>query len=727
MIRTMKWLIMFSLLALTTLLSACGGSGSDDSVPPKVSGSEGIAVDPYIVGAVFQEVTTDGRTLQTSSPTDSQGRFSFPQAVQTGSIIEMKNDSRGYHAGAPFSGLIKRQVAGGEVGRLVVSPLTTLLANGASSEEVLGFLQEAGLAGMTGHDLLADPMAGLEELGAGEVTDDSLRNLHAAMAANALMHLLNDYTAGAPALATPSNRQLMADLVEASRQVLNPSRFAAMAAAIAADPEFAGHSLRLAEMIRFAAETMQTIGELADGGSLPSQSAIAGCVDDALETSPEIVRGHLRSRLGTNPPATDPQSPVVDPEEVFAARCAGCHNLGTSSNFYNLVGDGGKVQAKFASGLTHMGKALSAVELEALAGYLDGLSAPSDPTPEPTPDPTPAPTPDGGSVFTTRCADCHNLGTSNDFYNLAGDGAKVQAKFASGLPHMGNALTAAEVLAVVGHVDAAVSPTPTPDPDPVPTVDGQSLYDTRCAGCHRLGSYDASGTPDLAGRAGLIGAKTAAGHGGGPFAAEALASLVGFVEANTPATLPDTPPPPSYSDCTACHGQPPTGTASPNTAGAHAAHNALPGLQGNCAVCHQEASHNGWVDLKFPAVYNAKTGTAVDNGDGTCSNISCHGGGKTPDWWTGKIDVNSQCTSCHSAGTGQYNGYSSGRHAKHWNEGVRSCTSCHDTSKLATAHLAGLDNQGMDTPAATVGGGETRVSSYTARTCTNSCHERESW
>ncbi|MBE0597737.1 MAG: hypothetical protein IH614_10745, partial [Desulfuromonadales bacterium] len=272
--RQMKGLTWYCILALVTLLTACGGSSSDNP-SPQLSATEGVAVDPYIVGAVFLEMTADGRTLQLSSASDSQGRFSFPEKVQAGSIIEMKNDSRGYHAGVPFPGLVRRQVAAGTMGPLVVSPLTTLLANGATATEVISFLQEAGIPGLTVLDLLSDPMAGLQDLGSGQVSEELLRNLHAAMAVNTLMHLLNDYTIGGATLATPTNRQLMTNLVSASRQLLSPERFEAMADGVAADSEFAGHPLHLGEMIEFAAQTMQNIGELAGGGSLPSQSAIS--------------------------------------------------------------------------------------------------------------------------------------------------------------------------------------------------------------------------------------------------------------------------------------------------------------------------------------------------------------------------------------------------------------------------------------------------------------------
>ena len=195
-----------------------------------------------------------------------------------------------------------------------------------------------------------------------------------------------------------------------------------------------------------------------------------------------------------------------------------------------------------------------------------------------------------------------------------------------------------------------------------------------------------------------------------------------------PPAASGTPTGPDYSDCTACHGQPPNGSAYPNEAGAHATHQALAGVGTNCDVCHSGASHNGTIDINIKSAYNAKSGVAGLNPDGsdTCVNVSCHGGKTTPDWFTGSLNVNTDCKSCHASGTGQYNSYYSGKHGEH---SGRACTDCHNTSTLAVNHFSRLDTTTMEGPAsATIGGGSTSISSYNAstKTCVG-CHGSATW
>jgi predicted CxxxxCH...CXXCH cytochrome family protein len=152
----------------------------------------------------------------------------------------------------------------------------------------------------------------------------------------------------------------------------------------------------------------------------------------------------------------------------------------------------------------------------------------------------------------------------------------------------------------------------------------------------------------------------------------------------------------NLSNCITCHGTPPSGTVFPNIAGTHTAHVSLnPNIV--CAACHLGAGSgttdhiNGVADVILDPAYNAKSGAAAFSATSfTCSNIICHGGQTTPNWRTGTIDVNTQCSSCHASGTAQYNSYNSGRHSvsAHSNNG---CTSCHDTAKLATSHFTNLD------------------------------------
>jgi predicted CxxxxCH...CXXCH cytochrome family protein len=184
-----------------------------------------------------------------------------------------------------------------------------------------------------------------------------------------------------------------------------------------------------------------------------------------------------------------------------------------------------------------------------------------------------------------------------------------------------------------------------------------------------------------------------------------------------------------YSDCTLCHGQPPSGDNYPDTAGAHEAHTLLASVKTNCFVCHQGAAHNSQVDLGFPAGFAAKSGPATDNMDGSCSSVKCHGGQTTPDWWDGSIVVDTQCTSCHTSGTSQYNSYSSGMHRKHVRDKGYSCTVCHNITTLRNGHFINLESSGFEqNPAVTIGGGLTRVGGYSNGSCSSiDCHGSENW
>lgn len=156
--------------------------------------------------------------------------------------------------------------------------------------------------------------------------------------------------------------------------------------------------------------------------------------------------------------------------------------------------------------------------------------------------------------------------------------------------------------------------------------------------------------------------------------------------------------------CTSCHGNPPTGTTVPNRNGAHGTHYALPNMPSECDTCHSGAgsgtvNHNdGVTEVTMLSAYNAKSGAAALNADGTCSNVSCHGGQTTPVWLTGKIDVNTQCLTCHTFGTSQYYGYNSGQHNYHVN--VRGwngeCWRCHDYALLAGVHFSSLNTTTLD-------------------------------
>jgi predicted CxxxxCH...CXXCH cytochrome family protein len=179
-------------------------------------------------------------------------------------------------------------------------------------------------------------------------------------------------------------------------------------------------------------------------------------------------------------------------------------------------------------------------------------------------------------------------------------------------------------------------------------------------------------------------------------------------------------------ECSACHTSSPSGTiptlgvcvschAKPPSSGNHAKHNALTGVKDVCATCHTGAGSgtakhaDGTKDVVFAGSYNAKSGLAIRNADGSCANVSCHGGVKTPAWG-GSLSVG--CLSCHTSGTAQFNSYNSGQHVEHINGVGLQCTDCHDMSKTSgtMGHYSGLGTPAFElAPSVTI-----RVPGYTA-------------
>jgi len=145
---------------------------------------------------------------------------------------------------------------------------------------------------------------------------------------------------------------------------------------------------------------------------------------------------------------------------------------------------------------------------------------------------------------------------------------------------------------------------------------------------------------------------------------------------------------PATVTCGACHRIPPDGTRFPNLAGKHS--KPATSSTATCDICHNGArfsvgkhTTNGSVNVSFlTPIYTPKTGLTptVNTTAKTCANISCHGGQTTPSWYTGPININTPCTFCHTVGTAQYNGASSGEHDKHENGGNIACCTCHDTN-----------------------------------------------
>ncbi len=188
--RTSKWFKSVALMMTLLFMAACGGGGGGGGpeVEPPSGATTGIAVDPYIIGAVFQEKTSDGDVVQVSTPSDENGRFTFAEALTDGNLIEIDPNNRGLHNGVPFTGTLKRKID--DTGELVTSPLTTLLAEGKSETEVVGILKTAGVE-VSEADLKANPMEKLEGKDSTELTDEDLAVLVATIAVNAALAILD--------------------------------------------------------------------------------------------------------------------------------------------------------------------------------------------------------------------------------------------------------------------------------------------------------------------------------------------------------------------------------------------------------------------------------------------------------------------------------------------------------------------------------------------------------
>lgn len=209
------------------------------------------------------------------------------------------------------------------------------------------------------------------------------------------------------------------------------------------------------------------------------------------------------------------------------------------------------------------------------------------------------------------------------------------------------------------------------------------------------------------------------------------------------------------ANCTSCHANPPNGgapagAAYPNIPGAHSTHIALAtaGTPISCNTCHsgigagtlehynRAKSRVAPGDVLFLATYNAQSGpSSFDNSAALgCSNVSCHGGQATPNWQTGTLNVNTQCTNCHVSGTAQFNSYNSGEHTFHvsiFGGGSATCVLCHNTATLAVNHFTALATTAMEGPAAATVGGTAAVVTYVAGSCTPQagigCHGTRNW
>jgi mono/diheme cytochrome c family protein len=285
-------------------------------------------------------------------------------------------------------------------------------------------------------------------------------------------------------------------------------------------------------------------GNVGGMGTSQLKALSAGSLDGIARTlvpsTPESIScSTCHSSLGSGTTTSAGQT-------IYDGNCAGCHKLST----YDTAGSApdlyqsARVDSYYTAGASgHKGITLTATDITNLKAFLNNpTSSPAPaPTPTPTPTPTPAPTPTpttGQSVYDSSCAGCHRMntydtsGSAPDLYQTT----RIDSYYTAGVSgHKGITLSATDIDNLKTFVGTTMStPSPTPTPTPTPAT-GQAVYDSDCAGCHRLGSYDKTGSaPDLSGDGNKVGTKYSAdkkGHKGITLTATEISNLSTFLNA----------------------------------------------------------------------------------------------------------------------------------------------------------------------------------------------------
>jgi len=254
-----------------------------------------------------------------------------------------------------------------------------------------------------------------------------------------------------------------------------------------------------------------------------TSSSIDGIARSLVPSTPQAISCDTCHSASPNPTPTPGSG-----QGLYDADCAGCHKLssydtsGSAPDLYQST----RVDSYYTAGRSgHQGFTLSSTDISNLKSFLNN----------PTASPTPTPTPTGGQAkYDSSCAGCHRMGsydtsgTAPDLYQTA----KVDSYYTPGVSgHKSLTLTAQEISDLKAFFGSTTTPTPTPTP-----TTGKAVYDANCAVCHRLGTYDASGSaPNLSGDGSDVDGEYTAGvrgHQGITLTAEQISNLKTFLNSN---------------------------------------------------------------------------------------------------------------------------------------------------------------------------------------------------
>lgn len=227
--RKTWWAGWMAVLIVSLMLLAGCGSSSSRPADEGLEISGGVAVDPYIVGAVFAEMTTEGEVLQYSTPSDALGRFTFEQPLSPEAVVVLA--SGGLHVGAPYALPLKAPVGTvGEAG-LVLTPFSTLMAEGFDPSAVINLLEEAGLEASTFDESLfyEDYMRRIFQSAASDLSDIDLALLKANLIISGTAQIADQrLSADLDSEHFPALLPIMSELASVLNQLLKPETIDAL-------------------------------------------------------------------------------------------------------------------------------------------------------------------------------------------------------------------------------------------------------------------------------------------------------------------------------------------------------------------------------------------------------------------------------------------------------------------------------------------------------------------
>lgn len=155
----MKNTLLKSIITASLLVSFNGcDSGSTSTTQDNVTittVNEGVAVDPYIVGATFfYDANKNGvrdENEQISSETDENGRFTFINSIPQGSRVIMLQ--KGFHNGIEYEGELQGDLSENSV----ITPITTFKTKYPGSN-LITLLNDSGIVSVTEAEFTKDHM-----------------------------------------------------------------------------------------------------------------------------------------------------------------------------------------------------------------------------------------------------------------------------------------------------------------------------------------------------------------------------------------------------------------------------------------------------------------------------------------------------------------------------------------------------------------------------------------